>query len=87
MTHEIIERPLHHSQEEEPLAELPSRWSTADKFHGIEVAYDGSEAKFNGSVKEKFGNDGFAIRADQPMPKELGIYYFEVTVLSRGRER
>ena len=86
MTHEIIERPFHRPQEEEPIAELPSRWSASDKWHGIEVAQDGSEAKFNGTAKQGFSDEGFAIRADRPMPKECGVYYFEVIVLSRGRE-
>ncbi|KAL9086399.1 MAG: hypothetical protein Q9159_004175 [Coniocarpon cinnabarinum] len=86
MTHEIIERPLRLSAEEEFIADIPSRLSTTAKAAGIEVAYDGSEAKFNGPVKERGTDEGFAIRADRPMPREVGVYYYEVTVLSRGRD-
>ena len=83
MTHEIIERPFHHHEEELP--QLPSRWSGTDKFSGIEVLGDGTEIKFTGTTKST--DEGAAIRADQPMPRECGIYYFEITVLSRGRDR
>ena len=86
MTHEIIERPFHRGHEEDRVAELPSRWNAADKAHGIEVAYDGSEVKFNGTPKQGFTNEGFAVRADKFMPKEVGIYYYEITILSKGRD-
>ena len=87
MTHEIIERPLQRTQEEQTLADIPTRWSAADKFQGIEVATDGSEAKFMGCPKQGYSNEGSAVRADRPIPKEIGLFYFEITVLSRGRER
>lgn len=85
MTHEIIERPYKQSREDLPLAELPSRWSASDKAAGIEVASDGSEIKFNGNTKTS--DEGAAARADRPVPREVGIYYFEMDVLSKNKER
>lgn len=84
MTHEIIERPFH--QAEDCVAPLPSRWSGTDKFAGLEVLGDGTEIKFSGSAKAS-SDEGAAVRADHPMPRECGIYYFEITVLSKGKDR
>lgn len=83
MTHEIIERPPPHT--EETVAQLPSRWSTVNRFAGIEVFGDGAEIKFTGTTKST--DEGAAVKADHPMPSECGIYYFEVTVLSRGKDK
>lgn len=68
----------------EGLKPLPSRWSEADKCIGLEIVGDGTEVKFQGITKTS--DEAAAVRADHPMPKECGIYYFEVTVLSRGKE-
>lgn len=31
-------------------------------------------------------NDAAAVRADQPMPPQCGLFYFEVTVVSKGKD-
>lgn len=31
-------------------------------------------------------NDAAAVRADQPMPPQCGLFYYEVTVVSKGKE-
>ena len=73
--------------EDEPLSPLPSKWSTTDKFGALEVTSDGFEVKLTGpkSMNDR-DNEASAIRSDHPMPPQCGIYYFEVTVLSRKRE-
>ncbi|KAG9986504.1 SPRY-domain-containing protein, partial [Aureobasidium melanogenum] len=63
---------------------LPTSWSDIDKWPGLELSAGGTEVKFTGSTKTS--DEAAAIRSDHPMPKEVGIYYFEVTVLSRGKE-
>lgn len=63
---------------------LPTAWSDIDKWPGLELSAGGTEVKFTGSTKTS--DEAAAIRSDHPMPKEVGIYYFEVTVLSRGKE-
>ena len=87
MTYEIQERPFRPTQDEEVLPELPSHLSASAKAGGIELAPDGSEAKFNGPVKDRNTDEGFAVRADLPMPRAVGVYYYEITVLSKARER
>ncbi|KAF2494087.1 Ran-binding protein-like protein [Lophium mytilinum] len=82
MTHDIIERapPL----VEEHVASWPMRWSEADKFAQIEVQGDGLEVRFQGPAKTH--EESASIRTDYPMPRQCGIYYFEVTVVSKGKE-
>lgn len=87
MTHEIIERPFRPAPVEETLADIPTRLSANTKAPGIEIAYDGSEAKYNGLGKDRPSDEASSIRADRPMPREVGVYYYEVTVLSKGRDR
>jgi hypothetical protein len=85
MTYDLIEKapPL----EDEALAPLPARWNNQDKYGGLEVMSDGQEVKFAG-LKSPSDRDheACAIRADHPMPPQCGIYYFEVTIISRKRE-
>jgi hypothetical protein len=75
------------STEDEVVPPLPTKWNTQDKYGALEVMGDGLEVKFTGS---KSVNDrdyeACAIRADHPMPPQCGIYYFEVTIMSRKRE-
>jgi len=63
---------------------IPSRWSDVDRCQGLEILNDGLEVRFQGVSKGS--DDAAAVRSDCPMPKACGIYYFEVTVMSRGKE-
>lgn len=63
---------------------LPSRWSEDDKWVGLEVVGDGSEVRFSGVCKTT--DEAASIRTDLPMPQEFGLYYYEVTILSRCKE-
>lgn len=82
MTHDIIERAPVFA--EENMAPLPTRWNEADKYNGLEVLADGLEVRFSGMSKAH--DEAAAIRSDHPMPKNGGIYYFEVTIVSRGKD-
>lgn len=82
MTHEIVERTQ--AQGEEVISPLPSKWNYNDKFGGLEIYNDGMDVKFNGVSKTE--NEAAAIRADQPMPRECGMYYYEVTILGKAKE-
>ncbi|KAG4432636.1 hypothetical protein IFR05_011889 [Cadophora sp. M221] len=85
MTYDLIEKapPI----EDEMLAPLPSRWNSQDKYGGLEVLSDGQEVKFTGPKSDRERDlEACAIRADHPMPPQCGIYYFEVTIISRKRE-
>lgn len=82
MTHEIVERPFHHP--DDILSALPTRWSATDKFPGLELEADALECKFAGSFKNV--DDVAALRTDYSMPRECGMYYFEITVLQKGKD-
>lgn len=85
MTHEVIERAPATPYIEESIAPLPSRWNEQDKFNVLEINNDGLDVRFGGPNRST-QEEAAAIRADHPMPRQCGIYYFEVTVLSKGKE-
>lgn len=63
---------------------LPSSWSEEDKMNGLEILGEGTEVRFAGVTKTS--DEAASIRSDHPMPKECGLYYYEVTILSRGKD-
>ncbi|QSZ32804.1 hypothetical protein DSL72_002384 [Monilinia vaccinii-corymbosi] len=73
--------------EDETLPPLPSKWSLTDKSGALEIMSDGSEVKLTGpkSINDR-DLEACSVRSDHPMPPQCGIYYFEVTILSRKRE-
>lgn len=82
LSHDIVERtPV---AAEEPVAPWPTRWNDADKFPQMEVEDNGRQAKFGGA--QKAHDEAASIRADYPMPRQCGIYYYEVTVVSKGKD-
>jgi hypothetical protein len=82
LTHEIIERaPLF---ADEPVAPWPTRWNDSDKFAQLDLEDNGRQAKFSGS--QKTHDEAAAVRADFPMPRQCGVYYYEVTVISKGKD-
>lgn len=83
MTYEIIERLP--PPEENGVSPLPSKWGEVDKHGGLEIAADGLDVKYVGHTK-MHDHEAVAARADQPMPPECGLYYFEVTIISKGKE-
>lgn len=85
MTYDLIESspPI----ENEGPQPLPSKWNTNDKYGGLEVLGDGYEVKVTGSKpSSEREHEAYSIRADHPMPAQSGIYYFEVTIITRKRE-
>lgn len=84
MTHDIIERAPPPIFAEETLAPLPSRWSETERSSGMDVIGGGLEIRYSGLSKTQ--DEAAAIRADHPMPRQGGIYYYEVTVVSKGKE-
>ncbi|EMC99168.1 hypothetical protein BAUCODRAFT_64942 [Baudoinia panamericana UAMH 10762] len=80
---DVIERlpPLADEDQTHP---LPSRWSESDKMGGLEILTDGTEVRFGGVTKTS--DEAASIRSDHHMPRECGLYYYEVTILSRGKD-
>ncbi|KAI1434285.1 ran-binding protein [Xylaria sp. CBS 124048] len=67
---------------------LPTRWNREDKSNSLEVSANGLEVKYNPALRTSREQDHetCAIRADHFMPSQAGIYYFEVTILSKRRD-
>lgn len=88
MTHDVIEREPPSSIDDHhhiPLPLLPSRWSDTDKFPTLETLHGGLEVRYTGPLN-KHDHEAAAVRTDNPMPPQCGIYYFEITILSKPKE-
>lgn len=84
MTFDLIEREPPRDQEK--IAPLPSRWSDTDKCSsGLDVLFDGLEARYMGGP-HKNDHEAATVRADHPIPKQCGIYYYEVSILAKAAE-
>ena len=82
MTYEIKEsRP---PVEDETLPSLPSRWAELDQVGALRVEANGLDVRVNDMKIND--HEAFAARTDYPMPPQCGIYYYEVTVVSRGKD-
>ncbi|KAF2234106.1 SPRY-domain-containing protein [Viridothelium virens] len=83
ITQDVIERAPPFTVDDS-VSQLPSRWSDIDKWAGLEITGDGLHVRLTGSSKGT--DEAAAVRADHPMPRECGIYYYETTIHSRGKE-
>ncbi|ROV98618.1 hypothetical protein VSDG_04258 [Cytospora chrysosperma] len=85
LTYDVIER-TPPNEEEDAVDPLPTRWGTGkdDKASNLEVLSDGLEVKYTGprNLNER-DHEACSIRADHTMPVQCGLYYFEVTILSK----
>ena len=83
MTYEVIE----HQPPEDTggLTALPSKWAEADKNQAIEIGPDGLDVRFVSSAK-LLEHEGASTRTDHPMPVQGGLYYYEVTITSKGKD-
>lgn len=82
---DVIERTPPH-EDDDAMDSLPTRWSAVkeDRASGLDVMSDGLEVKYTGPRDpNEREHEARAIRADQPMPVQCGLYYFEVTILGR----
>ncbi|PSR87304.1 CTLH/CRA C-terminal to lish motif domain-domain-containing protein [Coniella lustricola] len=83
---DVVEGVALPEQDDDAIDALPTRWSTAkeDKAAGLEVLSDGLEVKFTAAKSpSERDHEACAIRADNFMPLQCGLYYYEVTILSR----
>ena len=83
MTYEIVEHQP--PEEDDVVCPLPSKWAEVDKYGGLEVSPEGQDVFCTGHFKAH-DHDAFAARTDHYMPHQCGIYYYEVTVVSKGKE-
>ena len=83
MTYEIVEhQPL---VEEDGLTPLPSKWGEVERHGGLEIEGNGLDIRWTGMAKTP-DHEAAAVRADHPMPPQCGLYYYEVTIVSKGKE-
>ncbi|KAJ5707961.1 SPla/RYanodine receptor SPRY [Penicillium malachiteum] len=84
MTYDLIEKepPTPTSDNINP---LPTQWSSLDKYPGLELSGDGLDVRYTGPI-HKHDHEAAALRADNPMPPQCGIYYFEIKIESKPKE-
>lgn len=63
---------------------LPQALSPEDRSNRIEVGENNLVAKYAGPGRND--SDAAAIRANHPVPPQIGCYYYEMTVASAGRD-
>ncbi|KPM44768.1 hypothetical protein AK830_g1819 [Neonectria ditissima] len=86
MSHTVIERPPIF-EEDDSLASLPSKWNKDDQWGGIEIQPDGLSIKYVGPKNQHDrDHEACAVRANNYMPAQCGIYYYEVQILSAKRD-
>lgn len=88
VTLEVVEKaPPRNADDPEP---LPSKMNVNDKHSNVEVIADGQEIKFSQHTpKDRAAqqeSNAYAIRADTVVPQASGLYYFEVTVLTKNSD-
>ncbi|KAL8903111.1 MAG: hypothetical protein Q9171_007513 [Xanthocarpia ochracea] len=83
MTYEVIEPQP--PEDNGGLTPLPSKWAEADKNQAIEIGLDGLEVRFVSGSK-LHDHEAAATRTDHPIPVQVGIYYYEATITSKGKD-
>jgi hypothetical protein len=63
---------------------LPRSWSTRDKCTFIGLSQRNLRVHYKGAGKNH--RDAAAVRTAHPIPAACGLYYFEITVVSKGRD-
>ncbi|CAG8580923.1 7314_t:CDS:10 [Paraglomus occultum] len=63
---------------------LPTAWNIDDKSTNLELSEDRLRVNYTGVGKND--TDAAAIRANYPMPPQCGLFYFEVDIISKGKE-
>lgn len=69
------------NEEETP---LPRCWSTKDKYNYIGLSQSNLRVHYKGHGKTH--KDASSVRATHPIPASCGLYYFEIKIVSKGRD-
>ncbi|KAL0279628.1 UNVERIFIED_CONTAM: hypothetical protein PYX00_001141 [Menopon gallinae] len=69
------------NEEETP---LPRSWSPKDKYNYIGLSQNNLRVHYKGHGKTH--KDAASVRATHPIPPACGLYYFEVKIVSKGRD-
>lgn len=63
---------------------LPRCWSVKDKFNYIGLSHNNLRVQYKGNGKTH--KEASSVRATHAVPASCGIYYFEVKIVSKGRD-
>lgn len=63
---------------------VPTCWSQKDKFQDIGLTQNNMRAHYKGNGKSN--KDAASVRANHPIPTACGLFYFEVKIVSKGRD-
>lgn len=63
---------------------LPRRWISDQKSQSLAISHDNQRVTYKGAGKSH--RDAASVRTDFPIPVLCGIYYFEVKIISKGRD-
>ena len=63
---------------------LPCQWSTQHKFQTLSLSNSNLRVTYKGPGKTH--KDAASVRTDHCIPSTCGIYYFEVKIISKGRD-
>uniref|UniRef100_A0A8H7NFI9 Protein SSH4 n=1 Tax=Bionectria ochroleuca TaxID=29856 RepID=A0A8H7NFI9_BIOOC len=86
LSHQIIERQSS-PQDEDVLTSLPSKWNKHDMWSNIEIQPDGRTVKYTGPrTHNERDHEASAVRAENHMPAQCGIYYYEVEIVSSKKD-
>jgi hypothetical protein len=69
------------NQKETP---LPRQWSSQHKFQTLSLSNSNLRVTYKGPGKTH--KDAASVRTDHFIPSTCGIYYFEVKIISKGRD-
>ena len=69
------------NQQETP---LPRQWSTIHKCQTLNLTHGNLRVTYKGPGKTH--KDAASVRTDYPIPAACGIYYFEIKIVSKGRD-
>lgn len=64
--------------------ELPRAWSSKDKAHFISLSENNLKVHYKGSGKNS--RDAASVRATHPIPSACLLYYYEIKIISKGKE-
>ena len=63
---------------------LPRQWSTVHKCQTLNLSHGNLRVTYKGPGKTH--KDAASVRTDFPIPAACGIYYYEVKIISKGRD-
>lgn len=68
----------------EEITPLPRNWSSKEKFNTIGLSQNNLRVHYKGHGKNH--KDAASVQANHPIPSVCGLYYFEVKIVSKGRD-